>query len=365
MGSDPLTPDLATTSTVVRKRRAPKHDFRDGHGKVFAHRHDNGGGWVADTAYVAPSVKVTRNAQVFDYAKVYDQCKITGSSYVFGHARLFGEVQLFKNARVHSRAVLGDSVQLYDTAVVCGRARVFGNTQLHKRALINGDSYVCNTYIQGPAYRMDLLITGSARVLDSRLYGYALVTDSSTVDRSTIRNACAISDCKIIDSHLTTDFPWQESCILDRDGTIEQFFRDSTEADVYLRISRRRSSVFGTMLNSTLVSTNVSIGPSILLLNSRMHMRYTDPDMYMSDATEFFRELNRSDNPVAFCNIDMLHDVSGLREYLSNGANAGAQAPGPVTRPGYVPGGQTAPSAASVANLDTIRQRRLQRLEGE
>ena len=60
-----LLPDL-TAPPKIRQKRAPKHDFHDGQGSVFAHHHDNGGGWVADTAYVAPTVKVARHAAVYN-----------------------------------------------------------------------------------------------------------------------------------------------------------------------------------------------------------------------------------------------------------------------------------------------------------
>lgn len=365
MGADPMVPDLAATPTVVRKRRAPKHDFKDGKGKVFAHRHDNGGGWVADTAYVAPGVKVTRNAQVFDYAKVYDSCKIMGSSRVFGHARLFDSVELFKDARVHAQATLGDTVQVHDSAIVAGNARVFGGSRLHHRVLINGDAYVYDTFAQGPGQRMELTISGTSRVLDSRLYGYVFINDSAMVDGSTLRHACVTADAKIVDSQLTTDLPWQDNCVLDRPEPIQNIhnYRDRSDADVLLAVSRRRCVFQNTAIDSTFVGNGVHVGDRILFINARMHMRYSAADMTMPDAVEFFQELGARSEPVAFCNIQMVHDVSELRQYLLGGGRGAAA--GPVTQPGYVPGGQTAPAAASVPNLETIRQRRLQRLEGE
>ena len=41
-----------------------KFDFNDGNGLVPAHKHSNGGGWVAETADVADTVYVWPEAMV-------------------------------------------------------------------------------------------------------------------------------------------------------------------------------------------------------------------------------------------------------------------------------------------------------------
>lgn len=60
------------------------HDFNDGNGPVPAHRHVNGGGWVANTASVDDTAYIGRDAHVFGHAIVRDHTR------VFGHARVFG-----------------------------------------------------------------------------------------------------------------------------------------------------------------------------------------------------------------------------------------------------------------------------------
>ena len=61
------------------------HDF--GNGPVAAHKHPNGGGWVADSATVADS------AYVGPDAKVYDDAKVSGNAVVSGNAEVFeGEI---------------------------------------------------------------------------------------------------------------------------------------------------------------------------------------------------------------------------------------------------------------------------------
>ena len=53
-----------------------KHDFKNGKGLVPAHRHSNGGGWVADTARVSDSVYVGEFARVFGNADVFGDAKV-------------------------------------------------------------------------------------------------------------------------------------------------------------------------------------------------------------------------------------------------------------------------------------------------
>lgn len=48
------------------------HDFGDWRGSYPAHKHANGGGWVADTAIVPNGVMIPSSAQVGNYAKVAD-----------------------------------------------------------------------------------------------------------------------------------------------------------------------------------------------------------------------------------------------------------------------------------------------------
>jgi hypothetical protein len=67
-------------------------DFGDGNGPVPAHKHPNGGGWVADTAtvddtaYVGPDARVFGKARVFGYAQVYGNARVFGKARVFGYA---------------------------------------------------------------------------------------------------------------------------------------------------------------------------------------------------------------------------------------------------------------------------------------
>ena len=76
-------------------------DFNDGNGPVPAHKHSNGGGWVADTAsvadsaYVGPNTLVYGNAQVFDRAQVCDNARVYGDAHVYGDAQVYGDALVF------------------------------------------------------------------------------------------------------------------------------------------------------------------------------------------------------------------------------------------------------------------------------
>lgn len=58
-------------------------DFNDGKGPVPAHKHPNGGGWVADTATVDETACVGSEARVFGNARVYDNAMVYGNAHVF------------------------------------------------------------------------------------------------------------------------------------------------------------------------------------------------------------------------------------------------------------------------------------------
>ena len=66
-------------------------DFNDGNGPVPAHKHPNGGGWVADTAKVDETAYVGRDARVYGDAQVYDNAMIGGYAMVYDYAMVGGD----------------------------------------------------------------------------------------------------------------------------------------------------------------------------------------------------------------------------------------------------------------------------------
>jgi hypothetical protein len=110
--------------------------FNFGAGPVPAHRHPNGGGWVADTATVAATAYVGPRAQVCGRAQVY------GGAQVYGDAQVSDNAQVYGWARVYDWAQVSDNAQVYDWARVYGDAQVYGDSWVYGDAQVYGDSWV-------------------------------------------------------------------------------------------------------------------------------------------------------------------------------------------------------------------------------
>jgi carbonic anhydrase/acetyltransferase-like protein (isoleucine patch superfamily) len=118
------------------------HDFGNGI-RVPAHRHPNGGGWVADSATVDGSVYVGPNAGVHQLANVFGDCKIKGHSRVFGWAKLSGNVTVSGHASIEGASRCRDNV------IVSGRSRVLGGCYITDNAKIKDNSTVITCHIGG------------------------------------------------------------------------------------------------------------------------------------------------------------------------------------------------------------------------
>lgn len=89
-------------------------NFEDGKGQVPAHKHPNGGGWVADTAYVDETVYVGRDARVSGYARVYGVKRSDGYAFCYvpdkdGVMRVIAGCRYFtmEEARKHWQQKIG------------------------------------------------------------------------------------------------------------------------------------------------------------------------------------------------------------------------------------------------------------------
>ena len=80
--------------------------FDFGDGPVAAHRHPNGGGWVADSATVEASALVSGNAQV------YGNALVSGNAWVCGNALVYGDAQVSDDARVSGNAQVSGNARL-------------------------------------------------------------------------------------------------------------------------------------------------------------------------------------------------------------------------------------------------------------
>jgi carbonic anhydrase/acetyltransferase-like protein (isoleucine patch superfamily) len=144
-----------------------KYDFDDGNGLVPAHKHTNGGGWVADTASVANTVYVGPNAEVYEYAKVVEWVVVTGDAKVFGKVSVSGYALVSENANVFGKS------NVFGNAKVYGNARVYGNVKVFGDAMISGNAKVCG----------DAMVSGDAVVSENDLvYGVITKKDTSEIE---------------------------------------------------------------------------------------------------------------------------------------------------------------------------------------
>lgn len=205
---DPIKP------IAVKKKRAPKHDFKDGQGRVFAHRHDNGNGWVADTAKVDDNVYIGPRCSVFNFARVSDRVRLEGRARIAGHSCVSGNVVLKKDSYVFGRAIVRDTTQLTDSALVTGNAvvtgtsQMFGNAKAIDRAQIlnsclnghvtvSGDASVVGCSISGS----NVQIAGRAIALHTTMHGVIVITGYAQILNSTL-NSQACNHSQAVPIHI-------------------------------------------------------------------------------------------------------------------------------------------------------------------
>lgn len=143
------------------------HDFEDDNHPVLAHRHPNGGGWVADTASVAITAFVGPEAAVFDSAQVRDNATITDTAWVVGNAVVDGNALIAGDAEINEDAHVGGEATVDGTAfvscesIVEGNAHVGGNARILDRARVNGTAQVLGeAVISG-----NVVVSGNNRIL--------------------------------------------------------------------------------------------------------------------------------------------------------------------------------------------------------
>jgi len=186
--------------TKPHKKRQPKHDFGDGFGRINAHKHDNGNGWIADTARVEDTVYVGRRCQIYDNAIVRGQVRLEGTSKISGHAVVSGRVTLTKQAHIFGTAIVRDTTSLSDNVKVFGAANVAGSsclagdvkifdsaqivsTSAGDKTEISGRAFVLNSDLHGT-----IEIKGNCCVVKSQINGWARINGQANMLASTIHN---------------------------------------------------------------------------------------------------------------------------------------------------------------------------------
>jgi NDP-sugar pyrophosphorylase family protein len=185
----PPAPELKVKRT--RKKRAPKHDFKDGRGRVFAHKHDNGGGWVENTAKVDDAVYVGARCEVFQQAQVLNTVRLEGRVKISGFARVRDAAVLKHNAEVCGRAKIGDAAKIYDNSRVGGHARIGGASEMHGTCRVFGNANIFESTL-----RDKVSVGGDCHVVNSGLHGVGAngiqVGDLAAIVRTSIYGAGTI-----------------------------------------------------------------------------------------------------------------------------------------------------------------------------
>ena len=98
---------------ICAVRDIPEHNVKAGDlgGWIEAERNlsQKGAAWVADSALVMDSARVTGKARVMDSARVTGKALVMGSAWVTGSARVMGEALVMDSARVTGKALVTDS----------------------------------------------------------------------------------------------------------------------------------------------------------------------------------------------------------------------------------------------------------------
>ncbi len=102
--------------------------------------HPNGGGLVANTAKVDPSVYVGPDAKVLGYATVSGNAVIDDYAIVTGSAKVSG------NAVVKGHAVVAENATVRDNAIIADHAGVMGNSVISDDARVIESGLVFNDY---------------------------------------------------------------------------------------------------------------------------------------------------------------------------------------------------------------------------
>lgn len=131
----------ATTLRSLQPRTKMKAliTFPVGRRAVKAHRHPNGGGWVADTAHVEKSAYIGANAVVFNAARVLSHARIVGNAMVYGEAVVRDNAYISEQARVCEQAVVGGSSHME------GWSRAYGTCEISGRTFMRGHATVMGT----------------------------------------------------------------------------------------------------------------------------------------------------------------------------------------------------------------------------
>jgi carbonic anhydrase/acetyltransferase-like protein (isoleucine patch superfamily) len=126
--------------------------------------HSNGGGWVATTASVEPTVYVGPNAQVLGKAKVQGKARIEDFAVVTDDAIVK------ENAIVRGNAIVGKKATIYGSGLVEKAARVYGG-KVYGNGVVTGSAVAFNCTVFGNAVLKDVTWISGATISGNAVVG--------------------------------------------------------------------------------------------------------------------------------------------------------------------------------------------------
>lgn len=200
--SEPVKPKI---------KRAPKHDFKDGRGRVFAHRHDNGGGWVEDTASVGADVYVGRSAQVMNHATLFGKgIRIESKATVKGHALVLQDTHLAGFAQVAGKATVR-------ATTMTGNCQITGTAEVANCGMEGAVAVGGSACVKGSRFSGRVSVQDNAVVVAAHARGFIQITGNALVARSTLEGVIEVIEhgqvlrsCVLNFQYHVNYLPWHE-----------------------------------------------------------------------------------------------------------------------------------------------------------
>jgi len=113
---------------------------------VLGAAHNNGGGFVANSAtvnssaYVGPEARVLDSAQVLGNARIEGRAIISGNAVIQDNAIVSSSVEMMHNTRAEGFATVRDNVLMRDNASVIDSGKLQGDTSVYNSYLVSGQA---------------------------------------------------------------------------------------------------------------------------------------------------------------------------------------------------------------------------------
>jgi hypothetical protein len=278
-----LVPDIGSLPKV-RQKRAPKHDFKDGAGRVFAHRHDNGGGWVADTAYAAPTVEIKRYAQVYGSARVTGLCRLENHARVFERACLYDNVVVKDRAKICGTTSVRDTTSVSGDAYVSGCAALSGNTRVHGNVVVAGFVNLINTCCHNGSPARRQILDGRSFAIDSHIYEICALRNGASLVNTTLRNVLVSGRSNLINTTIHTQLHFAaHERLYSKAGAAEYALSTCV---IHLRDAR--------ILGGRIILPPMVVGSDNVFIDCNITLQPDDvqPDLFLPPAIVYYVQVN-------------------------------------------------------------------------